>query len=174
MPTYSAPNYVSSLGPAFLARRLLRLSDAFVDDIETFLREAGLITPARAFSSLLLLQEAPGLAIMQVAAQIQMSHPLIINLLSQLEQLKLVYFCMDESDRRRRLIYLTPEGEAEAAQIRAALPAICAAYAELSAEADVDLMAVIDRLDAAMARRPFLQRLRALSASPAPMRAGQD
>jgi len=159
MLTYPAPDFISSLGQAFLARRLMRLSDGFVDDIEAYLRTAGLTAPARAFSTLLLLHDAPGLGIVQVARQVQMSHPLIINLLSQLEQMRLVRFEHDENDRRRRLIYLTEDGEREAGYIRDALPVIRTAYAELSRETGVDLWDAVNRLDEALGKRSYLQRL---------------
>ncbi len=159
MITYPAPDFIAALGQPFLARRFQRLVESFVDDIETFLLDSGLTAPARSLSTLLLVDDMPGLAIMQVAKQVQMSHPLMINLLSQLEQLKLVHFMPDESDRRRRLIFLTDQGQAEVARLRTLLPVINAAYAELAREINIDLIAVVNRLDDALARRGFRQRL---------------
>src|SRR3954471_22665100 len=118
MITYPAPDFIAALGQPFLARRFQRLVESFVDDIEKFLLESGLTAPARGLSTLLLIDDMPGLAIMQVARQVQMSHPLMINLLSQLEQLKLVHFTPDENDKRRRLIFLTDEGRASVARLR--------------------------------------------------------
>ena len=172
--TYRDSDYISTLGAAFTARRLQRLADAFVDDIEAFLRAQGLQVPGRAVSTLLLIKQSPGLAITQVARQVQMSHPLIINLLSNLEQLRLVEFRHDENDRRRRLIFLTEMGQDEAVKLSATLPVIRAAYAELGREAGVDLSGIADRLDSALERRSFRQRLdgvadiRALLAEGAP------
>lgn len=157
--TYHDSGYITSLGAAFTARRLQRLADAFVDDVEAFLRAQGLQVPGRAVSTLLLIKQSPGLAITQVARQVQMSHPLIINLLSNLEHLHLVEFRHDENDRRRRLIFLTEMGEDEVAKLALALPVIRAAYTELGREAGVDLTGVVDRLDTALERRTFRQRL---------------
>jgi DNA-binding MarR family transcriptional regulator len=159
MITYPAPDFIAALGQPFLARRFQRLVESFVDDIEKFLLDSGLSAPARGLSTLLLIDDMPGLAIMQVARQVQMSHPLMINLLSQLEQLKLVHFMPDENDRRRRLIFLTEQGQAEVARLRALLPVVNAAYAELAREINVDLTMVVNRLDDALARRGFRQRL---------------
>lgn len=159
MITYPAPDFIAALGQPFLARRFQRLVETFVDDIEKFLTESGLIAPARGLSTLLLIDDMPGLAIMQVARQVQMSHPLMINLLSQLEQLKLVHFTPDENDKRRRLIFLTEYGQKEVARLRTLLPVINAAYAELAREINIDLTTMVNRLDDALARRGFRQRL---------------
>ncbi|HVZ30622.1 MAG TPA: hypothetical protein VG839_09530 [Asticcacaulis sp.] len=159
MSTHASPDYIAALGEAFLARRLRRLSDQFVDDIQAFLQASGITCPARCLSTILLIAEAPGLGIVQVARQAQLSHPLVIDLLSQLESMRLVHFVPDEKDRRRRLVFLTPEGEAEVARLREAEPVVRAAYAELSREIGVDLWKMADALDTALARRGFLQRL---------------
>ncbi len=159
MITYPAPDFIAALGQPFLARRFQRLVESFVDDIEKFLLDSELTAPARGLSTLLLVDDMPGLAIMQVARQVQMSHPLMINLLSQLEQLKLVHFTPDENDKRRRLIFLTEDGQATVARLRALLPVINAAYAELAREINIDLTMVVNRIDDALARRGFRQRL---------------
>ncbi|WP_157138953.1 MarR family winged helix-turn-helix transcriptional regulator [Asticcacaulis biprosthecium] len=154
-------DYISSLGKAFLAHRFKRLSESFVDDIQAFLQAGGLRAPARAFSTLRLLRETPGLSVTQVADQIKLSHPLVIHLLSQLETLDLVQFEIDYDDRRRRLVYLTSAGQAEVERLKAAEPAICAAYDGLSREVGADLLDVIERLDAALAERSMAERLKA-------------
>lgn len=159
MATHDPPDYIAALGEAFLARRLRRLSDAFVDDIQTFLQGSGITCPARCLSTILLIADAPGLGIVQVARQAQLSHPLVIDLLSNLENLRLVHFVPDEKDRRRRLVFLTPEGQAEVSRLRDAEPVVRAAYAELSREVGVDLWHLTDALDTALARRGFFQRL---------------
>jgi DNA-binding MarR family transcriptional regulator len=179
MPTDPSPDYISQLGEAFLARRLRRLSDLFVEDIQAFLHASGITCPARSLSTLRLIADAPGLGIVQVARQAQLSHPLVIDLLSQLESLRLVHFVADEKDRRRRLVFLTPDGEAEVARLRDAEPVVRAAYAELSRDIGVDLWQLTDALDAALARRGFLQRLNGVAdirtllapRSPPPLRA---
>lgn len=164
MPTYSAPDFISSLGEAFLAHRFRRLSEAFVDDIQAFLQTAGVKAPARGFSTLMLLDAAPGQSVTQIADSLKLSHPLIIHLLSQLESLDIVRFTADDNDRRRRLVFLTELGRAEARRLRAARPTIEAAYATLSREIGVDLRDLVDRLDMALARQTLEQRLTALAA----------
>ncbi|ESQ92048.1 hypothetical protein ABAC460_03880 [Asticcacaulis sp. AC460] len=153
-------DYISSLGKAFLAHRFKRLSETFVDDIQAFLQAAGLRAPARAFSTLRLLSDTPGLSVTQLADQIKLSHPLVIHLLSQLETLDLVHFDIDYDDRRRRLVYLTEAGQVEVARLKAAEPALCAAYDGLSAEVGADVMAVVERLDAALDKRSMAERLK--------------
>ncbi len=159
MLTYPTPDFISSLGEAFLAHRFRRLSETFVDDIQAFLQTVGLTAPARAFSTLMLLDDAPGQSVTGIASQIKLSHPLVIHMLSQLESLDLVRFSQDEGDRRKRLVFLTPKGAEEVARLRAAQPAIIAAYKALSDEVGVDLVALSNRLDGALNRQTFESRL---------------
>jgi DNA-binding MarR family transcriptional regulator len=75
--------------------------------------------------------------------------------------LDLVHFDIDYDDRRRRLVYLTKTGDEEVARLKAAEPAICAAYDGLSREVGADIMAVVERLDAALDERSMAERLKA-------------
>ena len=163
MMTYPAPDFISSLGEPFMAHRFRRLSEAFVDDIQASLQTLGLRAPARALSTLMLLDDAPGQSVTRIADCVKLSHPLVIHLLSQLESLDLVRFAHDDSDRRKRLVFLTQAGEAEVARLRAAQPVITEAYHGLSREVGVDLITLVDRLDMALGRQTFEQRLYAVA-----------
>jgi DNA-binding MarR family transcriptional regulator len=156
--------FIIDLGPAFMARRLKALSDQFVDDIQVFLAERGLKAPARGLSALMLFEQCPGSAVTQLAEKLGFSHPLLINMLSQLEKLGLVRFEADSADRRRRLVYLTREGEGEVRHIRAAMPAITAAYASIGADAGIDLWAMLNDVNATLGDKSCLERLRAFGA----------
>lgn len=159
MSTHIQPDFISSLGPAFLAHRFKRLSDTFVDDIQAYLQQDGIKAPARSFSTLRMLARWPGLSVTQIADNLQFSHPLVIHLLSQLESLGLVTFCADDDDRRRRLVFLTEAGEGEITKLDVAEPVIRATYAALSEQIGVDLLAMVDRLDAALDDIAFSKRL---------------
>ena len=162
MFTQNDPDYITSLGPAFTAHRFQRMADRFADAIQAYLQKVGFTAPARAVSTLLLLHEWPGLSVTQIAAQIKLSHPLIINLLAQLETHGLIHFTGDAKDRRRRLIFLTKAGEAQVSLFQKAQPIIRAAYAELAQETQIDLWQMMQTVDKALMGKPFLQRLEAL------------
>jgi DNA-binding MarR family transcriptional regulator len=164
MPSFPNTDFITSLGPAFLARRLRALSDQFVDDIQVYLTEQGVQAPARGLSTVMLIATAPGTGVTQLAEKLGFSHPLMINLLSQLEKLGLVRFQADSADKRRRLVYLTREGEAEVSKLKSAIPAITAAYASLSQQAGHDLWAALEDMSRAMQEKPYLERLRAFGA----------
>lgn len=123
----------------------------------------GVVVPARGMSTVLLLDEAGPLGIMEIAERIRFSHPLVIRLTKDLEDAGVVHVVGDPADRRRRLIELTPTGRGQAEAIRAASRVITAAYQALSAEIGVDLLAMVEHLEAAGDRLPFPQRLRDLA-----------
>lgn len=156
-------DFIESLGAPFLAHRLKRLSECFVEGAQVFLREQGVDVPARSGSTLALLSAEPGLGVTEIAARLKLSHPLVIDLLRQLESLGAVRFETDSTDRRRRRVFLTDGGRATAARLRELNHVLAAAYGDLSREVGVDLRDVVRRIETAERGTPFLARLRALA-----------
>lgn len=157
-------DFITELGLPFLAHRLRRMSEQFVDDYAAWLTEAGISAPARGLSTLLLLDRQGPHSVTEIAGRIRLSHPLIIKLVAQLEGAGLVETLADPTDRRRRPIALTPFGRQQVARTEAASAVISAAYRELFAEVGVDLLDAAQRAEAAVIREPFTARLRRLAA----------
>jgi DNA-binding MarR family transcriptional regulator len=110
-------DFVTGLGPAFVAHRLRRLSDRIVDEIAVAILEQGLTVPPRSGSTILLLAERGPMGPVDIARTLRFSHPLMVRALRVLEQLGLVSAIDDPGDQRRRLVELTARGRAEAAAL---------------------------------------------------------
>src|SRR3954468_4585216 len=110
-------DFVQSLGLPFLAHRLKRASELILEGSSAALCGAGLASPARAGSTLLLLRALGPTGITEIAYRLRLSHPLIIQPAAALAAAGLVSDDSDPADHRRRLIALTEKGEAEAARI---------------------------------------------------------
>src|SRR5438128_2708573 len=145
-------DFVSDLGRPFLAHRFRRLSELLLAGNAPWMLERGIAAPPRSGSTLLLLKRRGPLSITDIAARLRLTHPLIIKLTDRLLELGLVGQEADPRDARRRLISLTAEGLAEAGRLEAATAVIDRAYGELSEEVGVDLLALTEALDAAVAR----------------------
>jgi DNA-binding MarR family transcriptional regulator len=156
-----AADFITDLGLPFLAHRLRRLSELFVGEYGQWLPEFGVTAPARSASTLLLLKQEGVLSVTDIAERIRFTHPLVINLLAELEKRGLTSVTRDANDRRRRLIELTPRGREEADRVEAAAEVIGEAYRTLSAEIGADLLDLVSRVDAACAETSFRDRLRA-------------
>ena len=151
---------MAQLGLPFLAHRLRRAAETFRDGYGEWLPEAGVVAPARGLSTMLLLDEKGPSGVVEIAARIRFSHPLVIRLGRDLEAAGLVAIANDAADGRKRVLSLTSQGKADVKRIRAACARIARAFDELSAEIGVDLMDVIARLEGAEVRSPFSDRLR--------------
>ncbi|HEY8005034.1 MAG TPA: MarR family transcriptional regulator, partial [Phenylobacterium sp.] len=141
------------------ANRMRRMSDAFVDACGDWLAAQGLTAPPRSASTLRLLAEGAPLSVTQIAARIRLSHPFVVRMVASLEHIGLVAVSPDAADGRRRMVALTRKGREEAAILNRAGPSMAAAYAELFADAGVDLFAALEAVEAAHRRRSLAQRL---------------
>jgi len=155
------PDFVRSLGLPFLAHRLRRASELILEGTSVMLRRAGLESPARAGSTLLLLRDNGPTGITEIAYRLRLSHPLIIKLVASLAAAGLVRDESDRKDNRRRLIALTAKGEAEAERIVAFLAAVGRTFEAMFEEAGSDLLAALERFEAAAEERPIAERLEA-------------
>ncbi|MBA3242653.1 MAG: winged helix-turn-helix transcriptional regulator, partial [Acidobacteria bacterium] len=153
-------DFVAQLGLPFLAHRLRRAAETFRDGYGEWLPEAGVIAPARALSTILLLDAQGPCGVVEIATKIRFSHPLVIRLIKDLGTVGLVDVAEDATDGRKRVVSLTPKGHAEVKRISSACVQIAKVYNELSAEVGIDLMEMIERLEAAEASTCFPDRLR--------------
>jgi DNA-binding MarR family transcriptional regulator len=156
-------DFIESLGPAFFAHRLRRLSEALVEDCGGWFRRVGVTSPPKAASTLLLLRQKGPQSVTQIAERLRLSHPMIINVTRELETLDMVFSGADPTDRRRRPIALTQAGEIQADRIGLVNAMMTKAYGRLFEDAAVDPMDAINRLEQALRTRPFSDRLDAVA-----------
>jgi len=154
-------DFVQSLGLAFLAHRLRRVSELIVDGTTQALQRTGFEGPARSVSMLLLLRENGAMAVTEIGFRLRLSHPMIIKLARTLAAAGLVRDEADPGDNRRRLIALTEKGAAQTALAQAMLGDVALTFDEMFGEAGIDLFAALERFEAAAERRPIADRLAA-------------
>ncbi len=152
-------DFVESLGLGFFAHRLKRLSEALVEGCGPWRRDLGLASPAKASSTLLLLAEEGPLTVTEIATRLQLSHPLIITMVRELEALELVETQRDPQDRRRRPVALTPNGRDHAAVVAETSDVVARTYAQLFRDSGVDGLAVVEALEHAIAQKSVAQRV---------------
>ena len=157
------PDYVTTLGLPFLAHRLRRLSELFVDGYAAWLPSVGVTAPPRALSTLLMLDERGPAGVTDIARALRLSHPLMIKMVAQLQGRGLVVQAEDPDDGRRRLTRLTDEGRAEVGRIREAVDAIALALQEIGTEIDADLLAAVAAAENAARRESLPERLQRIT-----------
>jgi DNA-binding MarR family transcriptional regulator len=110
---------------------------------------------------LLLLDEKGPLGIMEIALRLRLSHPLIIRLTSALSAAGYVRLNSDPEDGRRKVVSITPAGRREVAKIHEINRIIEAAFQRLFDESGVDLLAALEKFEAALEAESFEKRLEA-------------
>lgn len=152
-------DFITQLGRPFLAHRLRRLAEAFLDGYGRWLPSVGITAPPRALSTLLLLDSYGPLGVTELAARLRLSHPLLIKLTGSLEAQGLTRTAQDPADGRRRLVALTDAGREQAVRVRRAVEILDRAYAEFMTEIGIDLMEGCARAERACLNLSFDRRL---------------
>lgn len=152
-------DYIRSHNNVFTAHRLHRSSERIVEQVEQALVTLGLVVPPRSISMLLMIDEHGPIGVMEISRRLQLSHPLIVRRAQRFEELGLVTFQTDAEDARRKDLVPTDKARREAAMVRAFNAQLAAMYDDLFAEIDCPLIAVLDRLDAALDARSIAERM---------------
>jgi MarR family transcriptional regulator, organic hydroperoxide resistance regulator len=153
-------DFITSLGPAFLAHRLRRLSETLLQASAEVMSGIGFTGPARSVSTLLLLDAERQLAITEIAARLCFSHPLIVNLVHSLVAEGYAEEHKDPNDARRRLVSLTSKGRAQATILRKYNGVVEEVILALGADAGADLYGDVEKIEAALITRSFTDRLK--------------
>lgn len=152
--------FIHQQGPAFLAHLLRRLADELVRGGALWYPEVGVTAPPRTTSTLIALDERGPLGVTEIAALLLQSHPLVIGWIKQLTELGFVSTQADPQDGRRTIVILTDEGHSEIRRLRNALTIMERASQQLMDEARPGLFEALWRMDEAVGRKAFTERLR--------------
>lgn len=152
-----ALDYVKAAGSAALGARLRRLSERIDGDARRFYAAAGIAFEQRWLGILDLLSDGPK-SVGHLAASLGISHPSISESRRSLVTAGLIEEQVDETDRRRRLLRLSPAGKALVTRLRPLWRLLDEAAIELDIEAG-GVTAALARLEAALDRKTFQSRV---------------
>lgn len=154
------PDFIQSLGPAYLGNLLARLQDRLLRGFEEWYAELGLLAPPRTYSTLRLLEERGPMPVTGIAEALSQSHPLVITWIRTLRALGLVETAADPADGRRTVVSLTPDGRGEVSRQRSFETVTLGAMTRLFDEADAQVMEPLWRIERALRESGFADRLR--------------
>jgi len=153
-------DYVRSKAAAALGARLRRLSEAVDGDTARIYAELGVVFEQRWFGVLNQLRLGGPATVGDIAGRLRITHASVSQSRHSLQAAGLVTSEADHTDRRRHLIFLTDKGHSLATRLGPVWQAFEAAAEEVDAEAG-NVVAALDRLDAALAERSLFDRIRA-------------
>ena len=152
-------DYSRSFGGAALGARLRRASERIDRDGTRVYAAQGIQFEQRWYGILRQLVEHDGpMAVGEIAAILRITHASVSEASRSMDRAGLIASDISPDDGRRRLLRLTPKGQALAAELAPLWDAFNSAALELNAEAG-DLVDLLDRLDDAMDRQSMFDRI---------------
>jgi len=97
-------------GELIFGTRLKRISDKFLMDVSKIYKSLDIPFETSWFPLFYLLNERGELPVTEIAKELKITHSAISQMVNTLEKKKLIKFLKDKNDRRKRLIYFTPQG----------------------------------------------------------------
>jgi DNA-binding MarR family transcriptional regulator len=128
-----AMNLYQSLGYLVLGSRLLRLSEAFLSEINRAYQNEGIDFDASWFPVFYLLSKNDALSIKELSEQTEVSHPAASQLIANLKNKNLVTTVTCVDDGRRQLVTLTDNGRQLLNDVLPVWDAVSASMTELTA-----------------------------------------
>jgi ribosomal protein S18 acetylase RimI-like enzyme/predicted transcriptional regulator len=141
-------DFIKELGYLAIASRMKRLTDRLMKGGQEAYRSLGIDFEPRWFSVFYLIfsQDIP-LSISDIAASLKISHPAVIQTSQMLLKKGLIESFQDRKDRRIRRLIITQKGKDLANFLLPVWNDFVAATAEMFENADVDMLAVIERIE---------------------------
>jgi DNA-binding MarR family transcriptional regulator len=156
---------IAQLGDLALATRLRRLGERLQQEVTEVYAELGFPFRARWFALLAALVRRSPQSVTELAAALGLTHTGIALVAREMEAAGLVASEGDPADGRRRLLAMTPAGEALVARLTPLWSDVRDATAELVAESGHDLLAALAAVEARLEARSMGERLRARDAA---------
>jgi DNA-binding MarR family transcriptional regulator/ribosomal protein S18 acetylase RimI-like enzyme len=151
---------IAELGELALASRLRRLADTLQKDVTGVYAELGFDFQARWFAVLAALRGSRPLPVTSLAARLGLSHQAASKTVALLVERGLVAESADPADARRKRVALSASGRQLCRSLERVWDEIRQANAALLAEADIDLLGDLARLEAALAADSMADRVR--------------
>jgi DNA-binding MarR family transcriptional regulator/GNAT superfamily N-acetyltransferase len=151
---------MAELGELALASRLKRMSEALMKDAAGFYDDLGVSFQPRWFTVFFTLGRRSPLAVGELAQGLGLTHPAVSQVADQLVRAGLARQRKDRRDDRRRLLSLTPAGKRLHRRLVPVWTEVRAAARELLDEAGTDLLVNMEHVEAALAQRSVMDRVR--------------
>jgi DNA-binding MarR family transcriptional regulator len=151
-------DHIAELGGAALGARLRRLSAAIDADAARIYAARGIRFEQRWFGVINQLALTGPLSVRQLADLLGITHASVSETRQSLEAAGLIASQVDPSDGRRRVLTLSPSGEALVVQLQPLWDAFDEAARELDAEAG-GVTEALARLEQALAQRSLHERI---------------
>ena len=152
-------DFIYDLGTLVVDHRLRRIVDRLLaGQAEVYEHERIPFDPRWTSTFLLLEGEGP-LGVTEIAGRIRLTHPWVIKLTNAMIEAGLVSQLGDAKDERRRLLQLTPAAKRLAPRLHRIWDALRESKAEVFRQAGYDVLEMLERVEAQLARKSLRERV---------------
>jgi DNA-binding MarR family transcriptional regulator len=152
-------DHLAEIGDIALASRLRRLLFRLHGEGVRIYEDLGLDFKPKWFPVFRLIATRSGITAGQLAEALQMAHPSVIEIVQDLARHGLVASARAADDRRKRELRLTRKGRRRLDSLEPVWEAFAAVGREICTESDNDFLAAIAKVERALERRSFRDRL---------------
>lgn len=152
-------NLTKEFGAQILSARLVRLSETIIQDTSNYLAENNVhgIKP-RSIGALLLMSKHGDMTVTEMSKILGFSHPTIIALVKELEDLKYLSSKSSKEDKRKRIVSITTKGNSMISKLEKTMSTYNATFKRLLG-ADNALLKAIDDLESKFAKESLIDRV---------------
>ena len=150
---------ITELAELAIATRLKRLSDRLANDVNKIYKELNVNFESKWYLVLELLNRRSMLSIVDVAEELKLTHPAIVQYVDQMLAAKLIIAHKDSTDGRKRLVSLAPAGEKILEDLGPFLAILRGEVTSWLNEADHSLLATLAQLEKSLEEKSLYQRL---------------
>jgi DNA-binding MarR family transcriptional regulator len=151
---------ITELGELALATRLKRLSERLANDVNKVYKELNLNFESKWFLVLELLSRRQTLSIVDIADELKLTHPAIVQFVDQMLDAGLIMAKKDSKDGRKRMVSLSPAGFKLLDDLAPVLQVIKTENARWLREANSNLLQVLGELEKALDEKSMYQRVK--------------
>jgi len=151
---------ISELAELALATRLKRLSERLAHDVNKIYKELDLNFESKWFLVLELLSRRKTLSIVDIADELKLTHPAIVQFADQMLRAKLITANKDDKDGRKRMVSLSSNGKKLLQQLAPVLEIVRAENERWLKEADHNLLATLAQLEKSLDERNMYDRIK--------------
>jgi DNA-binding MarR family transcriptional regulator len=151
---------ITELGELAIATRLKRLSERLTTDANKIYKELDLNFEAKWYLVLELLNRRKVLSIVDIADELKLTHPAIVQFADQMLKAKLITAHKDSKDGRKRLVTLSASGKKLLKQLAPVLGILKSENEQWLSQADANLLTILGQLEKALDEKTLYQRMK--------------
>ncbi len=156
------PNTIDKLGELAIGARLRRMNDIFSKDVSRIYVENGLDFETKYFILFYLISQRDGIGIMEIADELSLTHPAIINLAKELEQKGFIESVKSPGDGRKRLLKLSKKGKTSLPALEKVWKKIDRLNKQLMKSQQHHLLKAIEEMEQLLAEQSYYKRYQKL------------